>query len=111
MKVTHDPQPFIPFPGKFRWKGPHGIIDKRNINNKKYSVRTVQLIFKKALIKSKINKNATCHTLRHSFATSLLFNKIDIKTIKNLLGHKSIKTTMVYLHVVDIKTAKVQSPL
>ena len=81
------------------------------ISNKKYSTRTVQLIFKRALTKSKINKNATCHTLRHSFATALLFNKIDIKTIKNLLGHKSIKTTMVYLHIVDIKKAKVQSPL
>jgi site-specific recombinase XerD len=79
--------------------------------NKKYCKRTIQQIFNTALIKSKINKKATCHTLRHSFATHLIQEGVDIRTIKKLLGHKSIKTTMIYLHLTDIFMTKIKSPL
>ena len=65
------------------------------IYNKKYSIRTVQQILEKSHLKTKINKKATCHTLRHSFATHLKEKGVDLKTLQALLGHKSIKTTTV----------------
>lgn len=76
-----------------------------------YSIRTVQTIFKRALIKSGIPVDAGSHILRHSFATNLLENGINILIIKDLLGHKSVKTTMIYTHVSDNKRKDVTSPL
>ncbi|MBN1412288.1 MAG: tyrosine-type recombinase/integrase [Spirochaetales bacterium] len=81
------------------------------ISGNKYSKRTVQLIFKKALLKSGIKKKATCHTLRHSFATHLVDNGVDIRNIKTLLGHKSVNTTMIYLHLTDPVFKNIKSPL
>jgi site-specific recombinase XerD len=64
-----------------------------------YSTRSAQQIFHDAKEKAKINKNVGIHSLRHSFATHLLEKGIDIRYIKDLLGHFSIKTTERYLHV------------
>jgi integrase/recombinase XerD len=81
------------------------------MNHRSYNRRTVQAIFTRAFQASGIQKHASCHTLRHSFATTLLSNGIDIRAIKDLLGHQSVKTTMIYLHVTEKTARKIKSPL
>lgn len=78
---------------------------------KKYSIRTIQKIFSDALRKSAIQKSPTCHTLRHCFATHLVESGVDIKTVKELLGHSSIKTTMIYINLADPVSRRIKSPL
>ena len=58
-----------------------------------------------------ITKRASAHTLRHSFATHLLMNGTDIREMQELLGHKSLETTMIYTHVVRELKTKARSPL
>ena len=75
-----------------------------------YSQKSIQSVLKRALKAAQITKNATPHTLRHSYATHLLQQGTDIRIIKDLLGHNNIKTTERYLHITKDHLKTVRSP-
>lgn len=75
------------------------------------SETTLQRAVKRAVQLAGINKPVGCHTFRHSFATHLLQSGYDIRTVQELLGHKDVKTTMIYTHVLNRGGVGVRSPL
>ena len=78
---------------------------------KSISLRQIQHIFKAAVKEAGINKKVSVHTLRHSFATHMMEQGISLPIIQQLLGHKSLRTTSVYLHVQQYTLDSVKSPL
>jgi integron integrase len=95
------------FPAARRSVDPRdGVVRRHHL-----SETVVQRAVKQAVGRSGIAKPASCHTLRHSFATHLLLAGYDIRTVQELLGHRNVKTTMIYTHVLNKGGRGVQSPL
>jgi integron integrase len=74
-------------------------------------VSALQRAVREAVARAGLSRRITCHTLRHSFATALLDNGYDIRTIQELLGHRDVATTMIYTHVLNRGALGVRSPL
>lgn len=76
----------------------------------KLTTRSAQKIFENSLKRAKIDRPATFHSLRHSFATHLLENGVDVRYVQELLGHQNIRTTQIYTHVTNPKIRNIKSP-
>jgi integron integrase len=95
------------FPAEHRSRDPRTGIERRHHLDE----RVIQRAVRQAVIDIGISRRASCHTFRHSFATHLIEDGYDIRTIQELLGHKDVKTTMIYTHVLNRPgTLGVRSP-
>jgi site-specific recombinase XerD len=92
-------------------ENPHIWLFNGKESDGRYSVRGLSWVMRENLKKTSITKDVTLHSLRHSYATHLLEQGLNIVTLKELLGHADITTTMIYLHVAQCELIKPHSPL
>jgi site-specific recombinase XerD len=90
---------------------PHNYIFNGKEADGRYSINGLSWVMREALKSAGINKKVNLHSLRHSYATHLVEEGVNIITVKELLGHADITTTMIYLHVARLDVIKAHSPL
>ena len=96
---------------RYKSYSPDDYLFKSRITNKPLTRRSIEFAMDKSLQNAKITKNVTPHSLRHSFATHLMNDGVELVKIQALMGHSNIKTTSLYLHVRDYQTLNIISPL
>ena len=107
------PKAALDFGWQWFFPGKTPSLDPRSGLRRRHHVHdsTPHLAIKKAVKMAGIDKHVSCHTLRHSYATHLVEDGVDLRSIQELLGHNSVETTQIYTHVATPAVRRIHSPL